>query len=394
MHREKLWTKDFTMVSTINFLLTLVFYLLIVIIGSHAVEAYGATLSEVGLVTGLFVVGTLLGRLFTGRAIDRVGRKKTLIVGLILFTLATTLYFVQIGIGFLIFARFLHGAMLGIASTGAGTIVAQVLPSTRRAEGIGYYSTGATLATATGPFIGMYMMKASSSMMIFVLCLMIGLAALVMASFLQVPAMEMKQAAPKNNWKFSSFVEVNAVPISMITLIIAIGYAGLLSFFNLYAEEANLEQAASVFFVVYAFSILLSRPFTGPLIDRMGANIVMYPTFALYGGGMILLAFAQNGAMLLTAAVLIGLGFGNMQSSIQAIAIQVTPPERVGLATSTFYIFLDAGLGLGPYLLGFIVAMMGYRSLYVMLGTLILFAAVLYYFLHGRKDREVFGKLS
>lgn len=183
MQREKLWTKDFTMVSIVNFLLTLVFYLLIVIIGRHAVEAYDASLSEVGLVTGLFVVGTLLGRLFTGRAIDKVGRKKTLIIGLILFTLAITLYFIQLGIAFLIFTRFLHGMMLGIASTGAGTIVAQVLPPTRRAEGIGYYSTGATLATAIGPFVGMYMMKVSSSTMIFVLCFTIGLVALILATF-------------------------------------------------------------------------------------------------------------------------------------------------------------------------------------------------------------------
>lgn len=389
MQREKLWTKDFTMVSIINFLLTLIFYLLIVIIGSHAVQTYDASLSEVGLVTGLFVVGTLLGRLFTGRAIDRVGRKKTLIVGLFMFTLATTLYFIQLGIGFLIFTRFVHGMMLGIASTGAGTIVAQVLPPTRRAEGIGYYSTGATLATAIGPFVGMYMMKFSSSTMIFVLCLTIGIAALILASILQVPTLEINKVTTKNEWKFSSFVEVNAVPISMITVIIAIGYAGLLSFFNLYAAEAELEKAASVFFVVYALSILISRPFTGPLIDAKGANIVMYPTFALYGGGMILLGFAQNSLMLLTAAVLIGLGFGNMQSSIQAIAIQVTPPERVGLATSTFYIFLDAGLGLGPYLLGFVVAMTGYRGLYLLLGTIIVLAAILYYFLHGKKEKAL-----
>lgn len=387
MQREKLWTKDFTMVSIVNYLLTLTFYLLIVIIGSHAVQTYDASLSEVGLVTGLFVVGTLLGRLFTGRAIDRVGRKKTLIVGLVLFTLATLLYFIQVGIVFLIFTRFVHGMMLGIASTGAGTIVAQVLPPTRRAEGIGYYSTGATLATAIGPFVGMFMMKVASSTMIFALCLMVGIVALLLASFLQVPLLEMKKEMPKSGWKFSSFVEVNAVPISMITLIIATGYAGLLSFFNLYAAEADLGQAASVFFVVYALAILFSRPFMGPLIDAKGANIVMYPTFVLYGGGMILLGLAQNSMMLLTAAVIIGLGFGNMQSSIQAIAIQVTPPQRIGLATSTFYIFMDAGLGFGPYVLGFIVGATGYRGLYLLAGTVIILAAFLYYFLHGKKEQ-------
>lgn len=388
MDQSKLWTKDFIIISTINFLLTLVFYLLIVIMGSFAIERYDASVSAAGLVTGLFVVGTLIGRLFTGRVIDQVGRKKTLIIGLILFTAATFLYFIQIGVGFLIFSRFMHGMMLGVASTAAGTIVAQIIPPSRRGEGIGYYSMGATLATATGPFIGLMVTQTMPVEIVFWIAIVIGFVSLITANIVHVPLITIKEEQSEQRVGIGQFIELNALPISMITLIIALGYAGILSFMNLYAEEIGLVKAASFFFLVYSIAVLVTRPFTGKLVDTKGANAVMYPTFILYAAGLLLLGVAQNSFMLLLAGVLIGLGFGNMQSCIQAIAIKVTPVERAGLATSTFYIFMDAGLGLGPYLLGFVVTLLGYQQLYIALSFVVLAAIAVYYFVHGRKDRN------
>ena len=129
----------------------------------------------------------------------------------------------------------------------------------------------------------------------------------------------------------------------------------VLSFINFYAKEIDLVQTASFFFLVYSLAVLVSRPFTGRLMDIKGANYIMYPAFIVFTAGMLLLSFAHNSLTLLLSGVLIGLGFGNMQSCTQAIAVKLTPLHRMGLATSTFFIFLDAGLGFGPYLLGFII---------------------------------------
>lgn len=133
--------------------MTLIFYLLMVTISTYAVEKFDANTSEAGLVTGIFVIGALLGRLFAGRIIDQIGRKKILFLGLILFAVTTLLYFVANTLFLLLINRLLHGIALGIASTATGTIVAQIIPSTRRGEGIGYYSLSAIIATAIGPFL-------------------------------------------------------------------------------------------------------------------------------------------------------------------------------------------------------------------------------------------------
>ncbi len=393
--KTNLWTKDFIVVSSVNFLLTLIFYLLMVTIAVYAVAEFDATTSQAGLVTGIFIIGTLIGRLFIGRFIDSIGRKKTLFIGLIFFTLATILYFVNFGLTFLLINRLVHGIALGVASTATGTIVAQIIPATRRGEGIGYYSMSAALATAIGPFIGLFMSQHTSYSMIFSFCLALGVICLITAFFLHVPVVEAAtKTAEIKGFKLSNFIEPKALPIAFVTLAIAFCYSSVLSFINFYAIEINLVDTASFFFFVYALAVLVSRPFTGRLMDLKGANYIMYPAFLIFGAGMLLLSSASSSITLLVAGALIGLGFGNMQSSTQAIAVKLTPPHRLGLATSTFFIALDAGLGFGPYLLGFVIPITGYSMLYVLMGILVLATSILYYFLHGKKDRAARANIN
>jgi len=395
VNKPKLWTKDFIIVSGVNFLLTMVFYLLIVIIGIYAADEYHATASQAGLVTGIFIVGTLFGRLFIGRLIDSIGRKRTLFLGLILYLLATSLYFIQIGITFLLITRLLHGITLGIASTATGTIVAQIIPAERKGEGIGYFSMSATLATAIGPFIGLYMSQNTSAQVIFSLCLVLGIISLITAIFVYVPDLEKSVKTTEiKGFKLSQFIEPKAVPIAIITLVVSFCYSSILSFINFYAIEIDLVSAASFFFLVYSVAVLISRPFTGRLLDAKGANYVMYPAFILFTVGLLLLGTAHNSMTLLLSGVLIGLGFGNMQSCTQAIAVKLTPPHRIGLATSTFFIFLDAGLGFGPYLLGFFIPYTSYGTLYEILGIVVLVSTALYFMLHGKKEKASINALA
>ena len=393
--RTRLWTKDFVIVSSINFFITLIFYLLMVTLAIYAVNELDASTSEAGLISGIFIIGTLIGRLFIGRFIDSIGRKKTLFIGLIFFTLTTLLYFVDLGIGFLLVNRLIHGMAMGMASTATGTIVAQIIPPTRKGEGIGYYSMSATLATAIGPFIGLFMAQHTSFQVIFSFCLALGVISLITAFFLYVPALKVTaKVTESKGFKLSNFIEPKALPISIITLLLAFCYSSVLSFISFYAIEIDLVNTASFFFVVYAVAVLLSRPFSGPLMDRKGSNFIMYPAFIIFGIGLLLLSMTTNSFTLLAAGFLIGLGFGNMQSSSQAIAVKLTPPHRMGMATSTFFIMLDAGLGFGPYILGFIIPITGYSTLYVILGVLVILTSVLYYFLHGKKERTARTNLA
>ena len=159
MSKEKLWTKEFILVSLINFLIMMVYFLLIVTIAPYAVEEFNASTSVAGLVSGIFILGSLIGRLITGRIIQLRGSRKTILIGLIFFLITTALYYAAINLTLLLIIRLLHGIAVGIASTAAGTIVAQIIPENRRGEGIGYFSMTAIAGSAIGPFIGILLTR-------------------------------------------------------------------------------------------------------------------------------------------------------------------------------------------------------------------------------------------
>jgi MFS family permease len=386
MNKPRLWTKDFLIISSANFFLYFTFYLLMVSITVYATEKFDATPSQAGLASGIFVVGTLIARLFSGRSIDRVGWKKMLYIGFIFFLLTTCLYFFVSNLPLLLINRLLNGAALGIASTATSTIVAKIIPHERRGEGTGYYALSVTLAAAFGPFLGMYLGENAGYNTDFVLCIILLALSFVAVFFVKVPKLEFskEQLTKMKGFSFHHFFEAKAMPISIIGFFIAFGYSSILSFLTSYAQEINLVDIGSFFFIVYAAFILISRPFTGRWFDQKGENFVMYPTFVVFAIALLLLSQANQGFYLLAAGALVGLGYGTLSSSGQAISIKVSPKERMGLATSTWFIFLDGGIGIGPFILGFIIPVTGFRGLYLIMAVMLFACFFLYYFLHGR----------
>lgn len=385
--KPKLWTKDFLIIALVNFFVALNFYLLMVVISVYAMDYFDSLPSEAGLAASIFVIGALIARFFSGRWIERIGRKKMLYMGVISSLVMTVLYFGVNSIMFLFVVRFLHGAAFGITSTAAGTIVANIIPKERCGEGLGYYMLGVTLATAIGPFIGMFISQHGSFNMIFVACAISAAFSLVSTLFLYVPEMELteEQLKEMKGIKFNNFFEPKAIPISIICAVIYFSYSSVLAFLTAYSQEIHLVDAASFFFIVYAVVVLFSRPYIGQLFDLKGENFTMYPAILIFMMGVIILSQAHHGYTLLLAGAFIGLGSGAVQSISQAISVKVTPPHRLGLATSTFFMFSDVGMGIGPFIFGLFIPFTGYRGVYVCVGIVAFACMFLYYLLHGKK---------
>lgn len=394
MSKESLWTKDFITVSVINFFIALIFYLLIVTIASYALDTFHTSTSMAGLVSGIFIIGALIGRLITGRIIDDVGSRKILILSLLFFTITSALYLAAVNLQILIINRFLHGVTFGVATTAIGTIIAQSTPAQKMGEGISYFSMSTILATAIGPFMGIFLIGYGNFNIIFVFNLILSIFCLVMS--LAVSKLDFK-SLPKQHkikksfkdFKISNLFEFRAIPISIVISIISFTFSGVLTFISVYAEQINLVEAAGLFFIIYAVAILVSRPFLGRLLDVMGANIVIYPCLLIFAIGMFLFSQATLGITLVIAAALIGLGYGNLQSSTQTTAINMAPPDKLGLATATYFMLYDIGFGMGPYLFGLLIPLTGYRNLYLIMVMVILGVIPLYYILHGRKEKQL-----
>jgi MFS family permease len=388
MEKDKLFSKNFFVVFIIDFLLALVYFTLMVTVAQYAVDEFKASTSQAGLVTGIFVLGIMLSRIIVGRIIDNVGRKKILLIGIIFYIAATFMYFIVGNLMFLLIIRFFHGISLGFTSTATATVIVQILPESRRGEGIGIFSLALIISNALGPFLGLFLIEKTSYNSMFICCMIFGLMSLLLTLFLSVPPINQSN---ENNTKvrrgkLTNFIEPSVLSISIIMLLIGFAYSTIPAFISFFAQDMDLMDEASYFFIVYSVIIILSRPLMGRLFDSKGANMTIYPSLLFFIGGMILLSQVNAGWTLLLAGAFIGFGYGNLVSSGQTLAVKLTPSHRLGMATSTFFVFLNLGFGLGPYLGGLLIPLIGFRGLFMTLAGVSFLCVILYYFMHGRRE--------
>ncbi len=385
-YSPKIWTKEFIAIFAFHFILMGAMYSTLVTVGNYAIDKYDINPSIAGFTASIFIVGVLVGRGVTGYQINHLGARKIMMIGTLLYFLTYSLYFLDFGLTFLLATRLLNGFATGIISTALNTLATISVPLEKRGEGISYFSLSMVVASAVGPFIAFLLLEVISfeTMLIYVGILML----LVL---LMIPFIKINNITKETAVKPSKFVliEKNSLRMLLPIFLMGLSYSSILSFLNTYAIEIDVVTQASFFFIVYAAAVLATRPFTGRLIDQKGPNLVIYPTFILMVLGFYLLGNTTSGLLVLLAGFIIGLGFGNFQSAAQIICVNVAPKENVGLATSTYFIILEIGLGFGPVILGLFIPFVGYSGMYLWLIVPIVIAGLSYLFLIGKKGSRV-----
>jgi MFS family permease len=388
---QSLWTRSFIIIALVNFMNAVIFLLLTIVMSKVATDRFGASPALAGLSSSIFVIGAFVTRPVLGKRIHHFGQTRVLYVGC-LFSLALTVcYFLANSNEMLLLIRFLHGAAHGTAALATGTIVAGVVPRERYGEGIGYFTLGQTLSTAIGPFVGLLLLRHGGFNPIIITCSVLATLALLLLPLLRVKDLQLtaEQVAETKGFKLSNYVEPKAVPVGVALGLSYLCYSSVSSFLALYSQEIRLTSAAGVFFIVYAVVVFVTRPPIGRRFDAKGENSVMYPAIVIFAVGLMIFAVANHGSVLLLAAAVMGLGFGAIQSCGRALTVKVTPLHRMGQATSTFYIFGDTGLGLGPLLCGLLIPLTGYRGMYWVMAGVTVASLAVYHMLHGRRAGAV-----
>ncbi|MHB7941936.1 MFS transporter [Staphylococcus capitis] len=389
--KDPIFTKSFNLNFVINFFVYLCMYLLIVVIAGYSKTEFHASDSLAGLVVGLFIVGSLIGRFITGKYVNSFGPKKILIFGLICLIITQLLYFIPGSVWFLMIVRLLNGIATAIATTATGTIAAYVTPPTRKSEGISLFSLSLVLGTAIGPFFGMLLMNSFSIQVLFMICVILGVLSGLLSLFIKI---DFKTVASKNDtsnrkaFSLGNFIAKEAIPVAIVMMLIGVTYAAILTYLQAFAVERNLVTAASYFFIFYAVASLVTRPIAGRLMDDKNENVVVYPAFIFLIISFAMLMFSFDGWVLLIAGIALGIGYGNLSSSMQAIAIKVSPSTKYGLATSTYFIGLDIGIGFGPSFLGLFTHMITYSQLYGIMAILGIITLFIYFVVHGRNVKH------
>lgn len=389
MTTEKLWTKDFISITSISFFIFMAFYVLLAVLPLYLVGTLHVGTDKVGLAITLFLLAAILARPFAGQWVSKGSQKKILIYSAIAFFIGTLLYPFATNIGALLALRVLHGISFGVITTVKGTISAGIIPSSRRGEGMSYFSMAMGLAMVIGPFIGLKMASLNAYNTAFIICMVISAVNVILAMLIRVPeAMQAPHAtSEKSKFSWNDLFDKKAAPFALATFILASAYSGVSSFLSLYAKDLGLIEVASYFFIVYAAFLLITRPFTGRWSDRWGAKVIIYPCLLLFAVGMFLLSQAHSSALILIAGAVIGVGYGSVTPVFQTQTIGAVEPNRVGIANSLYFNSMDAGMALGSYVLGIIAGAFGYHSIYEIGIVLIVVASLEYFALTHKKDK-------
>ncbi|API80178.1 MFS transporter [Staphylococcus argenteus] len=388
-NKVPIFTKSFTINFIVNFIVYLCMYLLLVVIAGYSKQTFHASDSLAGLVVGLFIVGSLIGRFGTGKFVNQIGPKRLLSIGLVALILTQLLYFVDGSLAFLIFVRLINGIATAIVTTATGTIAAYVTPVNRKSEGISLFSLSLVLGTAIGPFLGMLLITKYSINLLFIICAALGVLGLIISLFIKVD-FDMSESKTNHNmiekrtFSIHQFIAKEAIPVAIVMLLIGVTYASILTYLQAFAIERQLVTAASYFFICYAIASLVTRPIAGRLMDDKNENVIVYPAFIMLFLSFVCLIISHQSWLILIAGACLGLGYGNLSSAMQSIAIKVSPPIKYGIATSTFYVGLDAGVGFGPSFLGLFSHMFSHSQIFGFMAFLAIITMVVYFFVHGR----------
>src|SRR5690606_9141681 len=283
--------------------------------------------------------------------------------------------------------RLFHGIWFSILTTVTVPIANEFIPANRRGEGMGYFVMSVNLGIVLGPLIGLSFIQQFSYQT--VTAILAGIICLGFAFCFLIPVQETVKNQIENHLdtevetiqrklSIQDFVEKKAVPVSIMAMIISFSYASIMSFIATFAESKNLLAYASLFFVVFAISMMSLRPITGKIYDRKGPNYVVYPAIALFSLGLIILSQINTVTGLMIAAVFVGMGFGSAQPCLQTLSIQRSPKARIGHATSTFFTCYDIGIALGSILLGVLIAHQGYSFAYLLCAFITALSLVFY----------------
>ncbi|MCH5329509.1 MAG: MFS transporter [Alistipes sp.] len=359
--RDKLWTRNYIFIGIAAFMMAFSFFLLVPTLPFYLRQTFGIGHTMVGFVLSCYVVAVLSIRPFAGFIADSYPRKKVYIAAYTLFALSFIGYFGITDILWMFIAlRIFHGFAFGTLSTTGNTLVIDVMPSSRRGEGLGYYGVTGNLAMAFGPMTGLFIIASGSYTLLFATSLTTACTGLLFASLVRpAPRPALPDSRPRPS--ADRFFMKEGLPACTSLFLLSIPYGMTTSYMALYAAESGIVASSGLFFTVMAAGLIISRLSSGKRVDRglVTQTIRTGIVIALFGV-MCEALLATVAAADLTAgyvvyfasAFLIGYGFGTMFPAFNTLFINLAPNSRRATANATYLTGWDVGIGCGMLLGG------------------------------------------
>ena len=364
--------------QTVNFTM---FYICLPVIPKYAVSQ-GLSLGQAGLLAGGFAIASLVARPLAGYCSDHFERKRIMIAALTLCGISTAGLSFSGDMVLLLFLRLIFGASYSLFTTMLVSCATDYIPDRNMAEGIGYIGLGVAVAAAVGPPVGLAVLNAIGAKTLFRAMCTVYLISAGVVFF--VPVIRKEHVKTKEPFSIFNFIEKNVIVYALLVIPFAFSTGFFNSFISLTAEERGIEGIGA-FFTVYAIVMMVLKPMTGRIQDRLGLSFVLIPAFILTALANGIVSFCRSLTLMLAAAVFLAFGQGAGQPSLQAKCVKTTDETRRGIAVSTYYLGQDIGNGIGNIAGSGVAASFGYSGAYLFCAGLLVLGLLAYVFYEKRK---------
>lgn len=383
--KDKLVTSSYCFILAANFLLYFGFWLLIPVLPFYLSEVFSAGNSTIGIILSCYTVAALCIRPFSGYFLGSFARKPLYLMAYFIFMTMFAGYIIAGSLTLFIMFRIIQGVSFGMVTVGGNTVVIDIMPSSRRGEGLGYYGLSNNIAMAVGPMSGLFLHDAGMSFTT-IFCCSLGscMAGFVCASLVKTPY---KPPVRREPISLDRFILLKGIPAGISLLLLSIPYGMTTNYVAMYAKQIGINATTGFFFTFMAIGMAISRIFSGKIVDRgkitqvisAGLYLVVF-SFFLLSACVYLISWNNMVCTIVffSVALLLGVGFGIMFPAYNTLFVNLAPNSQRGTATSTYLTSWDVGIGIGMLTGGYIAEVSTFDKAYLF-GACLTIVSMLYF---------------
>lgn len=359
---ERLWNSNYCKAMAVNFMMFFSFYLLTPLLPLYLDSEFQADKDLIGLVLSGYVVAALIVRPFSGFIVDGFNRKKVLMLCFFAFFICFTGY---IGAGtILMFAlvRTIHGLPFGATTVANSTVAIDVLPSSRRNEGIGYYGLSNNLAMAVAPSVGIWIYNAFGNFkLLFWIALLVAAVGFYFSTSIRLRPRPLKEGRPPMS--LDHFFLTRAWLLALNIMLFSFCWGVMSNYVAIYGKEVlGITDGTGLFFALLSGGLFCSRLYGAKALRRGRLTANALEGASISSVGFTLFALAPGQWAFYVSAMLIGLGNGRMYPAFLNMFISVARNDQRGTANSSILTSWDLGMGIGILLGGVLLEYCGYSA--------------------------------
>jgi MFS family permease len=370
---EKLVTRAFGFAFTSNLLMGLTFALFIHYAGF--LVSLGASEGTVGLIVGVGSIGSLVVRPYVGQLMDRIGRRPLIHAGNLINVAGLAALTTVTSISWWVYAlTIVHGIAEAVLFTSFVTYTADIVPASRRTEGMALFGVSGQMPLAIGGLLGDFILRTSNYTTLFWVAVGLGTAAFAMA----LPLHESKGVHTRPSLGFLVAIRQHELsPIWLITASFSLTLISIFTFLKTFVDTTGYGSVG-VFFAAYSTMAIVVRLGGRQLPQRFGEIPVLSASLIIMSGGMVLLGSATTGLAIGIAGATAGIGHGFSFPILNSLVVERSTTEERGAALSGFLSFFPLASLIGAPVLGWVIESAGYTPMYRGIGAQLFLVVVGY----------------